>query len=342
MQKKTLKEIAEFIGGELIGDGAISISGIRDIKEAGDGDLAFLLDLKFEALLDKTKASCVIVPMKLDLKKIKHPVIRSKNPALAFAKLVNFIMPEAIPHPNGVSKNSSIGKNVSLGEGVAISPYVFIADETKIGKKTVIYPFCYIGKGTKIGNNCIIYPNVSIRENVRIGNHVIIHAGSVIGSDGFGYDNSTGVPIKIPHIGGVIIEDDVEVGACVTVDRAKFADTKIGRGTKIDNLVQIAHNVEIGENCIVVAQSGISGSCKLGKHVILGGQVGLVDHVSVGDYAIIASQSGISKSVPPKFIMFGSPARTLRHQKRVLAVQNNLPEIYERIKRIEKALNIKK
>ncbi|NQT22843.1 MAG: UDP-3-O-(3-hydroxymyristoyl)glucosamine N-acyltransferase, partial [Candidatus Omnitrophica bacterium] len=166
MQKKTVKEIAHFLEGDLIGDGSVEISGICDIKEAKSGDITFLLDTKFLPHLNTTNASCVVVPAKLNLEKAKCPLIRSKNPALAFVKLVEFIMPSAIPHPKGISKNSEIGKNVSLGEGAAVAPYVFIADDAAIGKKTVLYPFSYIGKGTKIGDNCIIYPNVSIRENV--------------------------------------------------------------------------------------------------------------------------------------------------------------------------------
>lgn len=340
MRKKKLKEIAEHIGGELIGGGDIEISGIKDIEEAQTGDVTFLLHPKFAHYLEKTKASCVVVPTQIQ--KAKCPIIRCENPTIAFIKLVDLLLPDRIPHPSQIHKTALIGNNVSLGKDIGIGAYTFISDNVSIGDGTRIYPFTYVGDNTTIGSDCVIYSNVSIRENIKIGSKVIIHAGSVIGSDGFGYDNSTGKPLKIPQIGDVIIEDDVEIGACVTIDRAKFAHTKIGRGTKIDNLVQIAHNVTIGENCIIVAQCGISGSSVLGKNVVLGGQVGLVDHIKLGDRAIIAAQAGVTKSVPPNAILWGTPARPLRLQKKLHVLEGKLPEIYQRLKRIEKALDIEK
>jgi UDP-3-O-[3-hydroxymyristoyl] glucosamine N-acyltransferase len=337
---KKAKEIAGFIGGELVGDGDISVSDIKDIGEAQKGDLAFILHPKFSGLLAATKASCVIVPYEID--KAGTTIIRVKNPSLAFSKIVSFLNVGTIPHRKGVHKTACIGEHVSLGKDVDIGAYAVIEDDAVIGDKTVIYPFCYVGHKTVIGANCVIYPNVSIRENIKIGSRVIIHPGSVIGSDGFGYDSSTGVHVKIPQIGNVIIGDDVEIGACVTIDRAKFSSTKIGKGTKIDNLVQIAHKVEIGPNCIIVAQCGVSGSSKLGSYVVLAGQVGLVDHVTIGDGAIITAQTGVSKDVPPRAVMFGSPARLLSKQKRMIAVQDRLPEIYARLVKIEKKLGIEK
>jgi UDP-3-O-[3-hydroxymyristoyl] glucosamine N-acyltransferase len=337
---KKAKEIAEFIGGELVGDGDVCISDIKDIGEARKGDLAFILHPKFSDLLSTAKASCIVVPYQID--KAGATIIRVKNPSLAFGQIVRFLNVGTIPHRKGIHKTACIGESVSLGKGVDIGPYTVIEDGAVIGDGTVIYPFCYIGHKTVIGTDCIIYPNVSIRENIQIGSRVVIHPGSVVGSDGFGYDSSTGDHVKIPQIGNVVIGDDVEIGACVTIDRAKFSSTKIGKGTKIDNLVQIAHNVEIGPNCMIVAQCGISGSAKLGSYVIMAGQVGLVDHITIGDNAIIAAQSGVSKDVPPRAVMFGSPARPLNKQKRMIAVQDRLPEIYSRLVKIEKKLGIDK
>lgn len=339
MLKKNLKEIAGFVDGELIGEESVQISGIRDIEEAKEGDISFILHKKFSSYLDTTNASCVIVPE--DIKKARCPIIKCKSPTIAFIKLAEFLLPDMIPHPKNIHKTALIDKNASIGKEVAIGANSFIADGVSIGDKTIIYPFCYIGDKTKIGNNCIIYPNVTIRENIKIGSRVIIHPGSVIGSDGFGYDNSTGRHLKIPHIGDVIIEDDVEIGACATIDRAKFAHTKIGKGTKIDNLVQIAHNVVIGENCIIASQSGISGSSSLGRNVILGGQVGLADHVKLGDNVMVGAQSGIPKSIPSNSIVLGTPAKPIKLQRRIWASKTRLPELYERIRKIEKALNIK-
>lgn len=340
MAKKTAKEIAEAIDGELVGDGNVEVSNIKDISEAGRGDIAFILHPKFSRFIDTTKATCVVVPPQV--KKANCVIIRSKNPSLAFRKIVSFLGADTVSHPKDVHERAVIGKNVSIGKDVGIGPYCVIEDGVTIGDKTVLYPFSYIGHNSRIGEETVIYANVSIRENVKIGSRVIIHSGSVIGSDGFGFDSSTGVHLKIPQIGNVIIGDDVEIGACVTIDRAKFAHTKIGNGTKIDNLVQIAHNVEIGDNCIIVAQCGISGSTKLGKNVIIGGQAGLVGHIHIGDNAMIGAQSGITKSLPSNTIVWGTPARPIRKQKKLLVLMGKLPEIYERLRKIEKRLNSKK
>lgn len=334
MTKKKIREIADFICGDVIGDENIEVSNIRDIREAGKGDLAFILDPKFAPFLDNTKASCVVVPHILE--KASCSIIRSKNPTLAYIQIVDFLNAGKVPHPKGIHESAIIGRNASLGENVAIAPYCVLSDNVRIGARTVLYPFSFIGENTVIGEDSIIYPNVSIRENIKIGSRVIIHSGSVVGSDGFGFDNSTGKNLKVPQIGSVVIEDDVEIGSCVTIDRAKFAQTKIGKGTKIDNLVQIAHNVEIGEKCIIAAQCGISGSCKLGESVIMGGQVGIADHVTLCNNVMIGAQSGVMKSVPSDTIVLGSPAHEIRHQRKVYILEDRLPELYERLKKIEK------
>jgi len=340
MAEKTLKEIAERLKGELAGDGAAKVSGIKDITGAGSGDLAFILHPKFAGLLQKTKAACVVAPAGVE--KAGPAMIYVKNTAVAFREAVDLLGVGRIPHPAGVHQTAVIASGASVGKNAGIGAYCVIEEGASIGDNTVLYPFTYVGRGAAIGKDSIIYSNVSIREGISIGDRVIIHAGSVIGSDGFGYDSATGVHLKIPQIGTVEIGDDVEIGACVTVDRAKFARTKIGRGTKIDNLVQIAHNVEIGENCIIVAQCGISGSTTVGRFVVMGGQVGIVDHVKIGDGAMIAAQSGISKSVHPGKIMMGTPATEIVEMRKMIALHRKLPELYERIKNLEKALGEKK
>jgi len=243
--RKTLKEIAEFIDGELVGNGNIIITGISGIKEASEGDITFVANPKYLALIETTHASAIITPS--DIEVTSKPIIRTQSPSLAFAKLVSFIAPSEAKHIKGIHPSAVLGKDVSLGRDVAIGPYVVIEDSVSIGDKTIIYAGCFIGHHTKIGNDTLIYSNVSIRERVTIGNRVIIHSGTVIGSDGFGFATINGIHHKIPQIGTVVIEDDVEIGANVTIDRARFGKTLIGRGTKIDNLVQIAHNVIIGE-----------------------------------------------------------------------------------------------
>jgi UDP-3-O-[3-hydroxymyristoyl] glucosamine N-acyltransferase len=338
MIKKRADEIAELVGGELSGDGAVEVSDIKDIKEAGPGDLAFILNPKFASMMEGSRAACIVVPP--EVRSSGVTIIKTKNPSLAFCKIVDNLMPGRIPHPKGIHPTAVVGERVSLGKNVGLGPYVVIQDDAVIGDNTVIYPFTYVGNRSKIGRDSIIYSNVSIREDIKIGSRVIIHAGTVVGSDGFGFDSSTGMHVKIPQIGDVIIEDDCEIGACVTIDRAKFSHTKIGRGSKIDNLVQIAHNVEMGQGCIVVAQCGISGSTVLGNGVVMGGQVGLVDHIKLGDRVMVGAQAGVTKSFPPNTIIVGSPAKPIMETKRIVAVTDMLPDLYKRIIKIEKHLDL--
>ena len=336
---KTLNEIAAFVNGELMGDGAVSVSGINGIREAGRGELAFITNSKDEALIDSTKASCVIVPK--DVKgPFNKPLIKVENPSIALSKIIEYVNPDNIPHPKGIHETAVISKSAILGKNVSVGPYAVIADKVSIGDNTIVYSFSYIGKNSKIGNGCIIYPHVIIRESISIGNKVIIHPSSVIGSDGFGYDTQMdGTHFKIPQLGTVIIEDDVEIGSCVTIDRARFNKTVIGKGSKIDNLCQIAHNVIIGPYCLIAAQTGISGSSVLGRNVVFGGQVGVADHVKVGDFVMAGAKTGISKSFPaPKTVLFGYPARPVDKARDMIARVGLLPKLFERVKALEAKL----
>ncbi len=334
--KFTLKEIAEIVGGELVGDPNIVITGISGIKEAKEGDITFLANPKYYSLMKTTKASAIITSK--DVKNSSKPIIRTNNPSWAFAKVVSLVAPKDVMHPQGIHPTAIISPSARLGRDVAVGAYTIIEDEVDIGEGTIIYGGCYIGHHTRIGKKCLIYPNVSIRERIEIGNRVIIHSGAVIGSDGFGFATVRGVQEKIPQIGTVVIGDDVEIGANVTIDRARFDKTVIGKGTKIDNLVQIAHNVIIGENCIIVAQAGISGSTTLGKNVILAGQAGLVGHIHIGDGAIVAAQAGVTKSVPPNTKVSGYPAKPHDVAKRVNACVQRLPQLYKKVKELEKKI----
>ncbi|MCK4809830.1 MAG: UDP-3-O-(3-hydroxymyristoyl)glucosamine N-acyltransferase [Candidatus Omnitrophica bacterium] len=331
--KFTLGEIAKIIKGELVGDSTIIITGISGIKEAKEGDITFLANSKYYPLMRTTKASAVITSDEtLD---VDMPIIKAENPSLAFAKVLNLVAPNDINHPEGIHPAAIIAKTARIGKNVAVGPYAIIEEEVDIGDNSIIYGGCYIGHHAKVGKNCLIYPNVSIRERIEIGDRVIIHSGAVIGSDGFGFATVKGVHEKIPQIGIVSIEDDVEIGSNVTIDRARFDKTIIGKGTKIDNLVQIAHNVIIGENCTIVAQAGISGSTTLGKGVILAGQAGAVGHITIGDGAIIAAQAGVTKSIPPFTKVSGYPAKPHDIAKRVNACVQRLPQLCKKIKELE-------
>jgi UDP-3-O-[3-hydroxymyristoyl] glucosamine N-acyltransferase len=331
--KITLKEIAKAIDAEIIGKTDTAITGISGIKEAKEGDITFLANSRYEHLLRATKAAAVIVSK--DIESCGKTLLKVNNPSLAFVKVVNLFAPHRIKHPEGIHPAALISKKAKLGKGVCVGAYTIIEDDVVVGDNTIIYGSCYIGHNTKIAKASLIYPQVVIRERIDIGNRVIIHSGAVIGSDGFGFVAVRGVQEKIPQIGTVVIEDDVEIGANVTIDRARFDKTIIGKGTKIDNLVQIAHNVITGENCIIVAQAGISGSTVLGKSVTLAGQAGLVGHITVGDGAIVGAQGGVTKSVAPHTMVSGYPARPHDIAKRVNACVQSLPILYKKVKELE-------
>ena len=335
---KTLGEIARIIGGEVVGDAEAVITGFSGIKEAQAGDLTFIANPKYFSLLKTTKASAVIVPNEV---RVDSPAtIRTSNPSLAFAQAVSSVADFYPTQITGIHPTAVIGKDVRLGRGVGIGPYVVIEDGTTIGESTQIMSHVYVGPRTTIGDECRIYSFVSIRERVQLGHRVIIHSGTAIGSDGFGFVRVAAQHMKIPQIGTVVIEDDVEIGANVTIDRARFDKTVIGAGTKIDNLVQIAHNVRIGKNCIIVAQVGISGSTILEDDVILAGQAGLSGHITVGKGAVVAAQAGVSNSVPANTTVWGFPAKPHMHAKRVNAHVQRLPQTVKTIMELKERINV--
>lgn len=330
---KTLKEIAGLIGGELIGDGGTVIRGVAGIEDASEGDITFLSNKRYLPYLGRTGASCVIVSRDI-APATGRSVIRVDNPSLAFSKAVSFILPEPFRHAPGIHQKAAIGKAV-LGKDVTVGAGAVIEDGACIGDRTVIYPNCYIGRDTKIGADSAIYPNVSVRERTEIGNRVIIHSGTVIGSDGFGFVTVEGSHVKIPQVGRVVIGDDVEIGANVAIDRARFDTTSVGSGTKIDNLVHIAHNVTIGKNCLIVAQVGISGSTVIGDNVIIAGQAGIVGHVTIGDNCIIMAKTGISKDLAAGSVVWGTPSQPLEKEKKCVILTQRLPELYQEVKEMK-------
>ncbi|MFC1594058.1 UDP-3-O-(3-hydroxymyristoyl)glucosamine N-acyltransferase [Candidatus Omnitrophota bacterium] len=336
MPQKTVGEIAEIINGELVGNGAIVITGVGGIKEAQKGDITFLANPKYMPLMSQTKASAIITSFEID--SADKPIIRTENPSIAFTETIALFAPHQIKHPQGIHPTAVVSQAAVISENVAIGAYAIIEDGAEIQENSIIYGGCFVGSQTQVGADCILYPNVTIRERITIGNRVVIQSGAVIGADGFGYVCVNGEHKKIPQIGTVIIEDDCEIGANVTIDRARFEKTVIGKGTKIDNLVQIAHNVITGKNCIIVAQAGISGSTTLGESVTLAGQAGLVGHITIGDNAIVAAQGGVIKSVPANTMVSGYPAKPHETAKKVNACVQRLPQLYKTIDELKKRI----
>lgn len=331
-----LSDIAGLVGGELLGKIDVEITGVAPIGQAGPGDLTFVANPRYRPLLKTTKAAAAIVDGQTEwpaLSLIRHP-----NPYYAFLLVLRQFHPDEHPVASGVHSQAFVAPDAVLGKNVGIGPFAVLESGAKIGDGVQIAAGCYVGREVEIGEGCLFHPNVTIRERVKIGNRVIIHSGTVVGSDGFGYAKEKGVYHKIPQVGTVVIEDDVELGANVTIDRATMGETRIGKGTKIDNLVQIAHNVKIGENSIIVSQVGISGSTEVGKNVTIAGQVGLTGHLHIGDGAIIAAQSGVHRDIKPGQIVLGSPAREMQKRKKIEAIISNLPEYIEKLKKLEKAI----
>lgn len=334
--KLALKKIARIAGGKVLGDNSIIITGIKSLETASPGDISFFADPRYRASLSKTKASVIIVSQENKLFNGTQLVV--SNPSLAYARVAGLFAKPMTPVP-GIGEPSFVHKKSSIGKNVSIHPMVFIGKETIIGDNTILCPGVYIGDRVKIGKDTLIYPNVSILEDCIIGNDVIIHAGTVIGSDGFGFVKDGPVSVKIPQIGIVQIDDHVEIGANNCIDRAALGKTWIKKGVKTDNMVHIAHNVTVGEDTIIVAQTGISGSVKIGREVTIGGQVALSDHIEVGDRAMIGSRSGVAKSVPSGKIVSGSPALPHRSFLKISGLKNRLPQFNERLRKLEKMMD---
>src|SRR5215467_4562787 len=335
----TLKQLADQSGGELVGDPMLQITGAASLGEATQGEISFFANRKYIGLLRKTRASAIFAPPDF-AEPINAAQIRVSNPTKAFEQVVLKFAPKPITFAPGIHPSAVVDPTAQLGERVSIQPLAVIEAGTKIGDDTIIGAGSYVGHETLIGSMCHIYPRVTIRERSRIGSRVIIHSGAVIGADGFGFEMIDGRQQKIQQLGIVQIDDDVEIGANTTVDRARFGRTWIQRGVKIDNLVQIAHNVVIGKNSIIVAQTGISGSTRVGERVVMGGQVGIVGHIEIGDGAAIGAQSGIAKSIQDG-VWFGSPAVPLAEAQRQIAWIHRLGKLFARVKEIEKKLGLK-
>lgn len=332
---KSFHEISELIGGKPSIDSDLQIAGASGISEVSEGMLTFVEDLKRLPDAEQSNASAIIAP--LTAVSESKPLILCRNPRVAFAKALRIFYPHLKPKP-GIDPTARIGENVHLGQNVSIGAYVVLGDNAYIGDGTVLHPQVVVGESARIGQECEIYPQVTLYPGVILGDRVVLHAGVSLGSDGFGYLNLDHKFVKMPQIGSVQIGNDVEIGANSTVDCSTTGITQIGEGTKIDNLVHIAHNVVIGKDCAIAAQTGIAGSTKIGDRTILGGQVGARDHVQVGDDCIVAAKGGITCDLPSGSFVSGFPARPHHEELRFQASLRKVPELLRTIKNLEKRI----
>lgn len=328
-------ELARAIDAQFHGPADLRITGVNSLEQAAPGDLALLTSHRLMDKALQSKASAFLVPQYFP--DLNGAQLVSAQPQFDFVRLITRFFTKT-PSPTGIAENVVKGTNVRLGHDVSIGPFVTVGDHTTIGDRVTIYPGVFLGNGVTVGDDAVLHPNVSILAECQIGSRVIIHAGTVIGSDGFGYVQHEGRNHKIPQRGIVVVEDDVEIGANVTIDRATFGSTHVKQGTKIDNLVQIAHNVTVGEHGIIVAQVGIAGSTSLGKGVMIGGQAGLIDHLTIGDQAMIAAGAGIEKDVGPGVRMSGRPAKPSTVFFRTHVLVQQLPELNKQVSNLEKRL----
>ena len=330
-----LEQIASLVSGAFAGEGAVEISGARGVEIAREGDITFLIHKKYLDALKNTQASAVLVMEPVD---VSIPQIVVAKPELAFARLVKEFYPEPRPQP-GVHPSVVMGNNVKLGENVTLSARVCIGNDVSIGDDVVLHPNVVIADNCKVGDHCTLHPNVTLYRNSNLGNHVILHAGVVIGADGFGYTlDEKGCHYKINQFGCVVIEDHVEIGANSCVDRAAMETTLIKAGTKIDNLVQVAHNCTVGEHSILVAQVGLAGSCKLGHHVVLAGQAGVADHVTLGDQVTLTAKTGTFRDNERNTGVSGWPAAPTGEWKRLMATLPKLPDLAKKVRELERRL----
>ena len=337
MVTRTLGELSAELEGEVEGDGSIQIRGVAGIREALPGDITFLANSRYDTYLDETRASAVICARDSRASS-SVPLLRVDNPYLAFQKTVRIFRPDRDRPAPGIHPSAIVAESAVLGREVAIGPHCVVEAGAQIGDRVVLMAGCYVGPRASIGDDTYFYPRVMLREDCHIGVRCILHAGAVVGSDGFGFAFDAGRYHKVPQVGVVVIGDDVEIGSNTTIDRATTHSTRIGDGTKIDNLVQIGHNVVIGKHCIVVAQVGISGSTELEDYVTVGGQAGLAGHIRVGKAAMIGGQSGVTKSVPADTIVTGFPAVPHSLWKRLSALTQRLPELFRRTRDLDERL----
>lgn len=334
--RHTVAGLAAAIGGHVEGNGDLEITGPAPIESAGPSQISFVANPLYKKHLETTRAGALVLDQNTPWN--GAAIIRHQNPYLAFAGIVDLLCPDIVPAKPGIDPTATVDPSAKIDPAATIGPLCHIEADCVVGRGSWLLSSVFVGRGSRLGEQNRIYPGVRMMHGTRLGNRVILHAGVVLGSDGFGFAPSPGGLKKIRQVGWVEVGDDVEIGANTTVDRGAIGPTRIGRGTKIDNLVQIAHNVEIGQDCLIVAQVGISGSTKIGNRVILAGQVGLVGHIEIGDDVKVGAQSGVPHSIPAGKVYFGYPAREAMETKRIEASLRRLPELLKRVKQLEDEL----
>lgn len=337
MSVVTAEQLAELVGGQLTGNPRREIVAVAPLDGADASCASFLANVKYVAQLETTQAGVVFVGR--GVRRQGGDVIEVDDPYAAFVTALEHFHPTRRPSP-GIHSSAVVAANAEIGQGVTIGANCVVESGARIGDRTVLEAQVFVGEGAIVGDDCHLHPNTTIRHHVELGHRVIVHAGTVIGADGFGFAFDSGHYRKIPQVGIVVIEDDVEIGANTTIDRATMGETRIGEGTKVDNLVQIAHNVRIGKHCVIVAQAGISGSTVFGNYCRVGGQAGFIGHIKIGDGAAFGAQSGVSQDVKAGDILSGSPARPHSLWKRIEVSLPRLPDLLRRVKRIEERLEM--
>jgi UDP-3-O-[3-hydroxymyristoyl] glucosamine N-acyltransferase len=337
--KVTVQQLAELVHGHVVGDPDLPITAARPLNEASAGDITFIEDEKHAGYLASCRAAAVVVPVSVPSK--DRTVIQVADPLTAFVAIVRHLhgRPELPAH--GIDPRAAVHPTAQVGAEASIHPFASIGEGSIVGARCRLYPGAVVGRHCRLGDEVTLYPNAVLYDGTILGHRVIVHANAVLGADGFGYRLQSGRHVKVPQLGHVEVGDDVEIGACTTIDRGTFQATRIGDGTKIDNLVQVAHNCQIGRHNLLVSQMGIAGSSSTGDYVIIAGQVGIVDHVKIGDHAIIGAKAGVTKEVAPGERMLGAPATPEREQKRILMSLEKLPEIRRDIRRIKQHLGLK-
>ncbi len=332
----TLGELAEALHASLEGDPQRVVTGVAPLDSAGPDQISFLTDLRYRDAARASRAGAFLVPA--EAADLPAPMLRSATPQLALIDLLQLFHPPA-PAAPGVDPSAVVAPDARIDASASVGPFCVVEAGAVIEAHARLHALVYVGAGVRIGEACTLYPHVTLRDGVRLGRRVVVHPGAVLGADGFGFAFDGREHRKIPQVGGVLIEDDVEIGANATIDRATFGDTIVRRGTKIDNLVMIGHNVEVGEHSILVAQVGVSGSSRLGRGVVLAGQVGVADHVTVGDGVVAGAQAGIGFDIEAGEKVLGTPARPITQAKRIMLAEGRLPEMLQRMKALERRLD---